>query len=336
MARRLLATLLVAGVLLAAGLAWVVQPGVVPRRGAPIPAVDPQRLAAHVRHFSVDLYPRSADQPDRLQRAADDIAAAFRSAGARVEIQAVPVDEAVYQNVIARFGPAEGPVRVIGAHYDSHGHVGAGARDERGYTAESHTPGADDNASGIAALIELAGLLQRHPPAHPVELVAYTLEEPPYFRTPQMGSVRHARSLVEAGRPVAWMLALEMIGYFDTRPGSQAYPLPGLAWLYPDRGDFIGLVGPLGDGLATRRIKAVLAGASDLPVVSINASSLLPGVDFSDHRSYWAEGLPAWMLTDTAFYRNPHYHQAGDTPDTLDYPRMAQVVQMVFALAQSE
>jgi hypothetical protein len=167
-----------------------------------------------------------------------------------------------------------------------------------------------------------------------VELVAYCLEEPPHFRTDAMGSAWHARELRSSGREVKLMLALEMIGYFDSRSGSQTYPLRPLSWIYPKRGDFIAVVGRLQDWRATRRVKRLMRGASDLPVHSINALRVIPGVELSDHSSYWNEGLPALMITDTAFYRNPHYHAAGDTPDRLDYARMARVVQGVYAVTQ--
>jgi Zn-dependent M28 family amino/carboxypeptidase len=228
----------------------------------------------------------------------------------------------------------DGALMVVGAHYDSHGDAAAGAMFARGFTADTHTPGADDNASGVAGLIELAHLLGQRPPSHAVELVAYALEEPPYFRTEDMGSVRHAHALAATKRDVRLMLSLEMIGVFSDAPGSQRFPVLGMQPLYSDRGDFIALVGDFGDFANMRRAKALMSGASDLPVRSISAPATLQGIDFSDHRSYWAEGYPALMVTDTAFFRNAHYHRAGDTHEKLDYRRMAQVVQSVFALVQ--
>jgi Zn-dependent M28 family amino/carboxypeptidase len=248
-------------------------------------------------------------------------------------VQEVAVEEGRYKNIIARFGPQSGQLLVIGAHYDSHADARAEITDPRGYSLDTHTPGADDNASGVAGLLELARLLAREPQAQAIELVAYTLEEPPHFRT-QMGSVQHARSLSAAKRKVRLMLSLEMIGYFSDEPGSQRYPMRVLDHVYPDRGNFIALVGRMGDFAQMREAKALMTGATDLPVHSINAPPLIPGIDFSDHRSYWAEGYPALMLTDTAFYRNRHYHQAGDTFEKLDYERMAKVVQSVYAVTQ--
>lgn len=284
-----------------------------------VPPVSPERLQSHVRMLSETLHPRSVDNLTNLEAAADYVQREFATSGARVSDQWFEDQGEKFHNVIARFGPTEGPLLVIGAHYDSF----------------ETTPGADDNASGIAGLIELAQLLGRHPPLQPVELVAYTTEEPPHFRNESMGSAQHAQSLSAAGREVSLMLSLEMIGWFNDGPGSQAYPIPGMSLVYPDRADFIAIIGRFGDWAHARKAKAAMLGASALPVFSMNSSVLIPGVDLSDHRSYWNEGYHALMITDTAFYRNPHYHEAGDTYDKLDYRRMAQVVQGVFAVVQA-
>lgn len=253
--------------------------------------------------------------------------------GVATESQTVAADGLPYRNVIARFGPREGPLLVIGAHYDSHADVGV-ASGEQTYSPTTHTPGADDNASGVAVLLELARALAEAPPSRPIELVAYTLEEPPHFRGDDMGSARHARALRAAGRDVELMLSLEMLGHYDDVPDSQRYLLPGMSWIYGDRANFVAVVGRFGDFAATRRVKAVLLGASDVAVRSINAPAALPGIDFSDHLSYWREGYPALMLTDTAFLRSDDYHGAGDTAEKLDYARMAKVTQGVFALTR--
>lgn len=331
--RRLSFVLIPIAAAVAALLFAVVQPGVSPRPSTP-PAADAQRLRADVKRLSVDFYPRSYDQPERLDRVAAWLHDEFERAGARVAYQPVIVEGQAYRNVVARFGPEAGPLRVIGAHYDSYADTGAGSDDERGYSPRTHTPGADDNASGVAGLLELARMLGRAPPSRPVELVAYTLEEPPHFRSEHMGSAWHARGLRAQGREVEFMLSLEMIGRFSDRPGSQSYPLRGMHRLYSDRGDFVVVVGRMSDFGLSRRVKAAMTGATPLPVHSINAPPLLvQGVDFSDHLSYWREGYPALMIGDTAFLRSPLYHQAGDTYETLDYPRMAQVVQGVYAVA---
>jgi len=328
----LIFTLTAVACFLAAIMVFLTQPFATPDFSQP-PEVSPERLRAHVKHLSVDLYPRSFDQFRNIGLAAQYIQQEFTAAGADIAVQEVSVQESKYTNIIARFGPASGPLLVIGAHYDSYGDASEGAKLPLGYGPETHTPGADDNASGVAALIELARLLRSNPPPRPVELVAYTLEEPPHFGTEDMGSVWHARSLVAAKQQVQLMLSLEMIGYFSDEAHSQHSTL-GLGLLYPDQGNFIALVGRFSDFLATRRAKSLMAGATDLPVRSINAPIFIPGIDYSDQQSYWAEGFPALMITDTAFYRNTNYHQAGDTYEKLDYRRMAKVVQSVYAIAQ--
>src|SRR5205085_687602 len=175
--------------------------------------------------------------------------------------------------VIASFGPDTKEKLVVGAHYDSAG----------------EQPAADDNASGVAGLIELAGLLNKAVLPLRVELVAYSLEEQPYFGTAQMGSAVHAASLKQKGDSVRCMISLEMIGYYNDAANSQSYPMPGLQALYPSRGDFIMVVAKMNQGGIVRRIKRVMQGATPLPVYSINAPSLVAGIDFSDHRNYWDE-----------------------------------------------
>lgn len=327
----LIATAWVAAVATAA-IALVVQPFVTPISFIP-PKVDAARLLAHVKRLSVDFYPRSFDQAGNTERAASYILDEFKASGADVDVQNFTIQGKTFKNIIARFGPKAGPLLVIGAHYDSHGHASADSANAPNYSLATHTPGADDNASGVAGLIELAHLLGRAAPSQSIELVAYALEEPPYFRTENMGSAWHARSLTAAKREVRLMLSLEMIGYFSDAPGSQAYPVAGMQHLYSDRGNFVALVGKLGSFSAMREVKALMSGAMDLPVYSINAPPQLQGIDFSDHQSYWHEDIPAIMVTDTAFLRNTNYHLPGDTYDKLDYHRMAKVVQAVYAIA---
>jgi Zn-dependent M28 family amino/carboxypeptidase len=268
---------------------------------------------------------------ENLKRAGDYIAAQFRAARGQVSLQEFDVEESHYANVVASFGPDSGPVVVIGAHYDSYGNAGEQMLHGGNPVSQGGNPGADDNASGVAGLIELAVLLGKNPPGKSIELVAYTREEPPYFRSENMGSAQHARALAACKREVSYMLCLEMIGYFSDQASSQKYPVPGMGLIYPDKGNFIAVVGRFGDFSLTRRVKAAMTAATDLPVSSINAPGFVSGVDFSDHASYWNEGIPALMITDTSFYRNPNYHNAGDTPDTLDYVRMAKVVQAIYA-----
>ncbi len=281
--------------------------------------VDPERLRSTVEALATARAPRTFRHVSNLDRAAESIAAGLAAAGAAVSFQPFDVEGRAYRNVIASLGPDAGERIVVGAHYD----------------AASSGIGADDNASGVAGLIELASLLRGASPSTPIELVAYTLEEPPYFGTRSMGSSVHASALRRSGAPVRAMIALEMIGYFSDEPGSQRFPFDALSLLYPSRGDFIAVVGCVGQAGLVRTVKRAMSGASDLGVRSINAPRLVPGVDLSDHASYWDEGFPAVMVTDTAFFRNRNYHTPDDTPDTLDYRRMALVVEGVFAAVKA-
>ena len=276
--------------------------------------VFPDKLRQHVEMLSDTLYPRDWRHTANLDKCAEYIAGHFGDAGADVEFQPFTVDGNEYRNVIGRFGTGQSRKLIIGAHYDAY----------------AGSPGADDNASGVAVLIELARLLGQHPPDIEVELVGFVLEEPPFFRTPQMGSAVHARSIAHERARIIGMLSLEMVGYFSDKRWSQQYPLPFLYLFYPSRANFIGVVGRWDQGRWVRKIKAGMQGATSLPVRSIRAPSFIPGVDFSDHMNYWPHGIDALMITDTAFYRNPHYHTIHDTPDTLDYARMADVVVALF------
>ncbi|EHV4735021.1 M28 family metallopeptidase [Escherichia coli] len=282
---------------------------------------SPEQLEKTVRYLTQTVHPRSADNIDNLNRSAEYIKEIFVSSGARVTSQDVPITGGPYKNIVADYGPADGPLIIIGAHYDS---ASSYENDQLTYT-----PGADDNASGVAGLLELARLLHQQVPKTGVQLVAYASEEPPFFRSDEMGSAVHAASLE---RPVKLMIALEMIGYYDSAPGSQNYPYPAMSWLYPDRGDFIAVVGRIQDINAVRQVKAALLSSQDLSVYSMNTPGFIPGIDFSDHLNYWQHDIPAIMITDTAFYRNKQYHLPGDTADRLNYQKMAQVVDGVITL----
>lgn len=276
---------------------------------------DPQLLRQHVTALSEELGPRDAGHPENLDRAAIYIRDRFVPFAVRVEEQPYPAAGMTVRNVRAFFGPETDKRIVVGAHYDVAGPY----------------PGADDNASGVAGLLELARMLGDEDLSMQVELVSWPLEEPPFFYTRKMGSFVHAHSLKEQGIKVRAMIALEMIGYFTDEPGSQRYPLFLLRPFYPPTGNYIAVVGKLFQRNMVQTIRKAMRGASPLPVESINAPRLLPGVALSDHINYWRAGYPAVMITDTAFYRNPNYHTAFDTPDTLDYKRMAQVVEGVKA-----
>jgi Zn-dependent M28 family amino/carboxypeptidase len=315
--RRIIFSILILFVVFLAGCWFVItEPVLSVARLEPIAGAEPSRLESMVRALSNS--PRDFSHIENLDRAAALIANELKSAGATVTEQEYRVSSAngagTYRNVVGTLGPDTTDVIVIGAHYDACGPY----------------PGADDNASGIAGLIELARLLAHATLSTRVELVAYSLEEPPFFRTSNMGSAQHASLLQQNGTKVRAMISLEMIGYFSDDPTSQAYPAPFLRPFYPSSGNFIAVVGNLRSIGLVRSVKKAMMAGSVLPVYSINAPGWIPGIDFSDHLNYWNSGFPAVMVTDTAFYRNKAYHTAHDTPDRLDYNKMAQVIQGVY------
>jgi hypothetical protein len=309
--RMILVGLSIIAVLIVAVTVWLAQPLIFkPVRVEAGAAVDPGRLEAHVRKISTEFYPRNYQNTANLDKTASYIKSEFETAGGKVSEYSYVVNQLEYRNVSLLIDPDEGERIIVGAHYDS----------------AFDTHGADDNASGVAGLIELAHLLAKSPPAKPVELVAYTLEEPPFFGLEVMGSFRHAKSLKDKEIKVRLMICLEMIGYFSDSAGSQSFPLSIGKLIYPSTGNFIAVTGNFTNGKTVRRFKSAMQASSAVPVYSINAPSFIPGVDFSDHVNYWHHGYDAIMITDSAFYRNKHYHQVSDTVDTLDYERMAEVV----------
>lgn len=291
------------------------------KRAAAEPRTQPARLEAHVRTLVESFGSRDEGHPENLERVAAWIHGELERAGGTVTDQPFQVRGATYRNVSALFGPDTRDRIVVGAHYDTAGAL----------------PGADDNASGVAGLLELARLLGTSALKKRVELVAYPLEEPPYFASAEMGSAFHARALKAQGVKVRAMICLEMIGYFSDAPESQEFPVAALRAVYPSTGNFILVTGKPGQGGLVRRVtRRMRRAAAPLDVRSIVAPASLPGVDFSDHRNYWAQGWDAVMVTDTAFYRNPNYHTARDTPEKLDYGRMGRVVDGVHAAVLAE
>lgn len=289
----------------------------------PLPPQLSDALRRHVQKISIDFYPRDHTNINNLDATAEYVRREFQAANATVTMQPYRVDGLAYQNVIGVFegknSAPDSPTIVIGAHYDAFGKL----------------PAADDNASGVAGLIELAKMLGETRLNHRVELVAYTLEEPPFFRSDRMGSHVHATHLVKRKTPVKLMISLECIGYFTDAPNTQDFPVPGLNLIYPTTGNFVAVVGRYADRSHARVVKRAMRNQSPLPVHSISAPSFVQGIDFSDQLNYWEEGYSALMITDTAFFRNKAYHTVEDTHDRLDYSRMAQVVWGVYAAVKA-
>ncbi len=274
-------------------------------------AVDAERLKVHVSKLSDEFYPRNHLNSQNLNASADYVRSEFEKTGGSVSEQKFSVNGVEYRNIRLELGDDESDGRIIvGAHYDS----------------AFDTHGADDNASGVAGLIELAHLISKQNLARKVEFVAYSLEEPPFFGTEQMGSFKHAKSLRENNVKVKLMICLEMIGYYTDEPNSQNFPIFLGRLLYPSTGNFVAVVGNFTNVGSVRGVKGAMSAVPELQTYSLNAPSFFGGVNLSDHRNYWENGYDAVMITDTAFFRNRAYHTVGDTLDRLDYSKMARVV----------
>ncbi|GAB3234840.1 M28 family peptidase [Hymenobacter seoulensis] len=279
---------------------------------------DQNRLYADVK-FLTSLQPaRHYRNLKSLNQAADYIKAEFEKLETgQVEEQVFRADGREYRNIILAIGSPEALRLVVGAHYDVYG----------------YSPGADDNASAVAGLLETARLLQQLGSnlKYRLELVAYPNEEPPYFATKHMGSAVHAKSLHDAGVPVRAMLCYEMIGYFSDVPNSQRFPNEQLAMQYPNTGNFIIVVGRTGQEAFTQQVQQLIQTTAVIDVQRINLPQEMGLAGLSDHRNYWHYGYEALMINDTSFLRNPNYHLASDTIETLDFKRMAEVVNGVYA-----
>jgi len=235
----------------------------------------------------------------------------FHSYGLKVESDYFLYRGKSFRNIVGRLSSSQArPWIILAAHFD----------------AVENTPGADDNASGIVVLLEAARILTQVKLRSPVVFCAFNLEE-----WNMIGSTHFAKKLKGAGVQVDAMISLEMVGYTDSRPGRQKYPF-GLSWLYPDRGDFIGVIGNWKSATLLRRFSRQMRQVEGLPVETLSVfgnGALLPAVRLSDHSPFWDAGYPALMVTDTAFFRNPHYHGPTDTLETLDVDFMAKVCEGV-------
>jgi Zn-dependent M28 family amino/carboxypeptidase len=284
-----------------------------PQRSSLEVAPSPERMQATVEKLCEEFTPRDYTHTENLDAAAEWIAEEFRASGLAVQFQEYEVEGRRFRNVIARrpgTDPRKFGTDIIGAHYDAYGEFA----------------GADDNASGVAVLLELVRTLPetRHRRTH--LFVAFSTEEPPYFGSEQMGSHVFAESLIEEEVRVELMVALDLVGFYSDEPRSQQFPVPGLGLYYPGRGDFVAIVGDLGSGQSIKRVKAGMKSMNSIPVHSFRSSPSWAPVDLSDHSAFRKLGLPGVQVTDTAFLRYPHYHTAEDTPDQLNYERMADVV----------
>jgi len=269
-------------------------------------------LKTHVLKLTGTDHPRSYKNMESLNAAADYIEAELQNIGVTPENQKFKLFRKTYRNILCRIESDNPKTVLLGAHYDV---WGAG-------------PGADDNASGIAGLIELARMLyaNKEKLQYSVEIIAFTNEEPPFFRTKNMGSYIHAQSILKRKEMIEYVIVLEMIGFYSEIADSQDYPLPSMRQIYPSTGNFIAIVGNNRSSDIIVRITQAIQKNAMIECQSLIAPAVLQGMDFSDHLNYWNLDMKALMITDTAFYRNKNYHQSTDRPETLNYSKMAEVV----------
>jgi Zn-dependent M28 family amino/carboxypeptidase len=289
--------------------------------GASRPKSDLELVKSHVQFLTGITPARNSRNLGSLEKAAAYIRTELLKHTARIRFQEYKVSGRVYKNVIGNFGPERAATIVIGAHYDVCG----------------DQPGADDNASGVAGLLLLAKYLATTPAAlkFNYELVFYSLEEPPYFRSEFMGSSIHANDLKRRNITPKYMLSLETIGYFSDEKDSQEYPA-FLGWFYPSEGNFIAVVGRSGDSGLINIFKENFHKYTKLPLIGLAAPGVVTGIDFSDHLNYWKHGWQAAMITDTAFMRNHNYHELTDTPDTLNYDKIVEVIRGVHGVVTAK
>ena len=265
--------------------------------------IDVQKLAGEIGERNMDRYPQ-------LLAAADFIEASLAGAGLTPRRVSYELRGRACHNIEVEIQGTSPEIFVIGAHYDS----------------VFGCPGANDNGSGVAALLALARRFAGKPARQTLRFVAFVNEEPPYFQSEEMGSFVYAKRCKERGDRIAGMISLETIGYFSDAPGSQKYPSPGLGFFYPSKGNFIGFAANTGSRSLLRATVAAFRKAGRVPCQGAALPAAIPGIGWSDQWSFWQCGYPAIMVTDTAPFRYPHYHEPTDTPDKLDYDRFALVV----------
>jgi len=275
----------------------------------PVPRASSADLKKRLEQIVGERSPLT--KPAHLRAVEDYIETEFKRFGLSVESDQFVHERKSYRNIVGRLGSASGASLIIlGAHFDS----------------VPGSPGADDNASGVAVLLEAARILSGLRLRSTVLFCAFNLEE-----LNMIGSAHFAQRIKSHGFRVAAMVSLEMLGYTDSRPGSQKYPL-GLSWFYPERGDFIGLIGNWRSASLLKSFAGAMRQIAGLPVETLTVLGngfLVPQVRLSDHAPFWDLGYSALLVTDTAFMRNPHYHGPSDIIDTLDLEFMSKVCQGV-------
>lgn len=271
-----------------------------------------QKILAEIRRdvekLAGDIGERNLAHPEELRAAARFIESAFAGAGHEPRRQIYDVRGTACENLeVELSGSSE--IVIVGAHYDSV--LGA--------------PGANDNGTGVAAMLALARRFSGQKPRRTLRFVAFANEEPPHFQTAEMGSVVYAQRSRERGENVVAMLSLETLGHYDDAEGSQVYP-PPIGLFYPSTGNFVGFVSNVASRKLLRDVVGDFRSHTRFPSEGAALPAVIPGVGWSDHWAFWQAGYPALMVTDTAPFRYPHYHTNADTPDKIDYERLARVV----------
>ena len=284
-------------------------------RGTP-PALTSEELALRdelrndVQKIAGEIGERNLEHFEQLQEAASYLERALTDAGLKPFRQGYQVDGKLCENIVAEIRGTEPEIVVIGAHYDS----------------VTGSLGANDNGSGVAAMLALARHFAGNSVGKTLRFVAFVNEEPFYFQSEKMGSWVYAQSCKKRGDKIAAMLSLETIGYYTSEAGSQNYPMNGLSLLYPSAGNFIGFVGNVASRSLVRQALRFFRAQASLPSEGAALPGNIPGVGWSDHWAFWQHGYPAIMITDTAPFRYPHYHARSDTPEKLDYDSIARLV----------
>ncbi|MFH1823882.1 MAG: M20/M25/M40 family metallo-hydrolase [Candidatus Firestonebacteria bacterium] len=269
-----------------------------------------KRLKNHVKKLSNDIGDRNIFLYDKYEEAVKYLTLQFKSFGYDVQFQTFTASERKTKNIMVNKIGSEKPeeIFVVGAHFDT-----------------CFNPGADDNASGIAGLLELARLIKKEDIKSTIRFVAFSNEEPPFFHTGNMGSKVYAKELKTKKENVKAALIIESIGYYSEGKNSQKYP-PFFGLFYPNKGNFIAVIGNFSSGWLVKKVKTSFKNNSNFPIESVSTFDFIPGIDFSDNWSFWKEGFSAVMITDTANFRNPNYHTNKDTFNTLDYYNIAEIV----------
>ena len=273
---------------------------------------DTERMYRDVEFLTSVYPPRNHKNHESLEEVASYIEAEFQKLDCAVENQYWEVNGHRYRNVIASFNPERKKRLIVGAHYDVFG----------------DTPGADDNASAVAGLLDCARLFDAQRPDidYRLDFVAYCLEEPPFFRTTDMGSAVHARSLLPVRQDIIGMICLEMIGYYSDKPGSQDIPLKDMRRVFPDTGNFIIVAGRSHQKAFAERVTVLIREKCSVTAYTVTDPRVNELLELSDHLNYWNCGFNAVMVNDTSMLRNKNYHQEEDTIEKIDFDRMAEVV----------